>query len=68
MLILARKLHESIIISDNILIKILGFHEGNTGTIVNIGIDAPHDISVDREEIWYKKKDNKEKEIKEGNK
>lgn len=49
MLILTRKLSESIIIGDNeIKIKILDVKNG----YVKLGIDAPKDVSVHREEIF----------------
>ena len=48
MLILTRRIGESIIINDNIKISILGVR----GLQVRIGIDAPRDISVHREEIY----------------
>lgn len=48
MLILNRKEDESIIISDNIEIKILSIDEGK----VKIGIEAPRDITILRREIY----------------
>lgn len=50
MLILTRKLGESINIGDNIKISVLGIH----GRQVRIGIDAPLNIVVHREEIYVK--------------
>ncbi len=50
MLILTRKLGESIAIGDNIKISVLGIH----GRQVRIGIDAPPEIVVHREEIYLK--------------
>lgn len=50
MLILTRKLGESIAIGDNIKICVLGIH----GRQVRIGIDAPPDVIVHREEIYLK--------------
>ncbi len=50
MLILTRKLGESIAIGDNIKISVLGIH----GRQVRIGIDAPPEIIVHREEIYLK--------------
>ncbi|MEJ8552655.1 carbon storage regulator CsrA [Tepidibacter sp. Z1-5] len=47
MLILGRKLDESIIIDENIEIKIIGISEGK----VKIGIDAPKDIQILRKEV-----------------
>jgi len=49
-LILTRKLGESINIGDNIKISVLGIH----GRQVRIGIDAPLNVVVHREEIYVK--------------
>ncbi|MDX8395824.1 MAG: carbon storage regulator CsrA [Mariprofundaceae bacterium] len=46
MLILTRKKGESIAIGDNIQIQVLNVKGGQ----VRIGIDAPRDVSVNREE------------------
>jgi len=50
LLILTRKLGESIAIGDNIKISVLGIH----GRQVRIGIEAPPEIIVHREEIYLK--------------
>lgn len=50
MLILTRKLGESITIGDEIKISVLGIH----GKQVRIGIDAPPAIIIHREEIALK--------------
>lgn len=50
MLILTRRLGESITIGDSIKISVLGIH----GRQVRIGIDAPSDVVVHREEIYVK--------------
>lgn len=50
MLILTRKLGESIAIGDDIKVSVLGIH----GRQVRIGIDAPSDVIVHREEIYIK--------------
>ena len=50
MLILTRKLGESITIGDDIKISVLGVR----GRQVRLGIDAPDDVVVHREEIYVK--------------
>lgn len=47
MLILTRKSGETITIGDNIQIRVLGIKGGQ----VRIGIDAPREVSVNREEV-----------------
>ncbi|MDT8376696.1 MAG: carbon storage regulator CsrA [Mariprofundaceae bacterium] len=47
MLILTRKSGETITIGENIQIRVLGVKGGQ----VRIGIDAPREISVNREEV-----------------
>jgi len=51
MLILTRKEEEVIVINQNIRVKVLGIE----GRGVRLGIDAPADIPVDREEIFIAK-------------
>ena len=48
MLILTRKVGESIRIGDSVEVKILGLRAGQ----VKIGIEAPKDLKVHREEIY----------------
>lgn len=48
MLVLKRNPGESIIIADNITITILG----RQGNAVRVGIKAPDDVSVHREEVY----------------
>lgn len=50
MLILSRKINESIVVGDNIRIKILDVK----GDKVKIGILAPDDVSVLRDELYTK--------------
>ena len=48
MLILTRRISESIIVGDDVKITVLGVK----GNQVRLGIDAPKDLSVHREEIY----------------
>lgn len=50
MLVLTRKLGESIRIGDNIIVKVVELD----GKHVKLGIEAPKSISVNREEIYVK--------------
>lgn len=50
MLILTRRLGESITIGDNIKVSILGVN----GRQVRLGIDAPSDVIVHREEVYVR--------------
>ncbi len=50
MLVLSRKQHESICISDKIVVTMLGVH-GNT---VRLGIEAPIEVPVRRQEVQDK--------------
>ena len=51
MLILTRKLGETIRIGESIVVTVLGVH----GTQVRLGVAAPKDVPVDREEIAKRK-------------
>ena len=55
MLVLSRKLNESIVINDNIVVTVLGVQ----GDRVRLGIDAPGEIPVHRQEV-YEKMQNEE--------
>lgn len=50
MLILTRRVSEGVMIGDDIKIKILGVK----GNQVRIGVAAPEDVSVHREEIYQR--------------
>jgi len=47
MLILSRKLNETIVIGDNVRVTLLGID----GDKVKLGVDAPRDVKVFREEL-----------------
>ncbi|UCM99868.1 carbon storage regulator CsrA [Sulfurimonas sp. SWIR-19] len=47
MLVLARKADESIIIGDNIVVKIISVENG----VVKLGIDAPKEVAIIRNEL-----------------
>jgi len=48
LLVLSRKVDQTIVIQHNITIKILEI----TGDRVKLGINAPRDVQVHREEVW----------------
>lgn len=53
MLILTRKVGESLLIGDDISVTILNIR----GNQVKIGVEAPKDVSVHREEIYQRIKE-----------
>jgi carbon storage regulator len=55
MLVINRKRGESIRIGDDIVITVLEFRDGR----VKLGIDAPLEISVNRQEVLDRRKDEK---------
>jgi len=57
MLILTRKVGEKLIIGDDIVVTILGVNGGQ----IRIGVDAPKDIEVHREEIWKRIKEERKR-------
>jgi carbon storage regulator len=48
MLVLSRRLGETLIIGDDVKITVLGI----SGNQVRVGIDAPKDVTVHREEVY----------------
>jgi len=63
MLVLARKLDESIVIGDDIKIKVIAVEKG----VVKLGIEAPSDISIVRSELLEDVKDANKAALKDVN-
>ena len=47
MLVLSRKLNESIVIGDDVVVKVISIEKG----VRKLGIDAPRDITIIRNEL-----------------
>lgn len=60
MLVLSRRLGETLIIGDDVKVTILGI----SGNQVRLGIAAPKDVSVHREEVYNRIKDENNEDIK----
>ncbi|RUO35636.1 carbon storage regulator CsrA [Aliidiomarina sanyensis] len=58
MLILTRRISETMMINDDIRITVLAVN----GSQVKLGIDAPKDVSVHREEIYLRIQSQQENE------
>ena len=59
MLILTRRIGEKLIIGENVTVTILGVK----GRQIRIGIDAPRDVTVNREEIFQRILKERERSI-----
>ncbi|GMQ74787.1 MAG: carbon storage regulator CsrA [Gammaproteobacteria bacterium] len=58
MLILTRKVGESIMIGESVEVKVLGVRAGQ----IKIGIEAPKDLKVHREEVYERIRAEQENE------
>ncbi|MFC6570145.1 carbon storage regulator CsrA [Actinoplanes utahensis] len=56
MLILMRRVGETLIVGDDVSVTVLGVK----GNQVRIGVNAPQDVSVHREEVYERIQDEKE--------
>lgn len=63
MLILTRKVGESIMIGDSVEVKVLGLRAGQ----IKLGIEAPKDLKVHREEIYERIRAEEEDKLKASN-
>lgn len=59
MLVLTRKKGQKLMINDNICVQLLEIGKGQ----IKLGIMAPKDMSIHREEIWLKIKEAQQMEV-----
>jgi len=57
MLILTRRLNETVMIGNDVKVHVLGFK----GAQVRLGIEAPSNVDIDREEVRARKKEEAER-------
>ena len=63
MLILTRRVNETLMIGDEVAVTVLGIR----GNQVRLGVKAPRDIAVHREEIYHRIKQENESNMKREN-
>lgn len=56
MLILTRRLGEVLRVGDDIKVHVVGVKGGQ----IRLGVDAPKDVPVHREEVWFRLKQEEE--------
>ena len=54
MLVLSRKKNEAIVIGGGIRITVVGIHDN----VVKLGIEAPREVAIDRQEVFERKQAN----------
>ena len=62
MLVLSRKRGETIVIDDRIRVTV----EGMSGGRVRLSISAPAEVTVDRQEVWWRKRAKSEGTVEPG--